>query len=160
VTPVSPAMQVSPVMQRWRVALIAIGAGLVILGAILAILELSPSSYLGIAAWLVGALIVHDGIVAASVLVASLLIRRFGARVPLAVVLVVQGALVVWAIIAALVLPIIVKQAIGTANPSILPLDYVTNLAVFTGVLAALTVLSVAAILAIRMRARRAPQAR
>jgi len=60
---------------------------------------------------------------------------------------------VVGAMTALLVVPEQLKQAIGTANPTILPLNYGVNLVVFGAVLIAVTVLAVVVYLR-RVRAR------
>jgi hypothetical protein len=70
--------------------------------------------------------------------------RRLARRVPVAPIVLVQCALAVGAIVALIVVPEIVKDAAGTANPSILPLDYGANLAIFLVALAVVTVAAVA----------------
>ena len=47
------------------------------------------------------------------------------------------------AIVTALVVPEILKQAIGSANPTILPLDYALNLGLFLAGLAVATAVAV-----------------
>ncbi len=60
------------------------------------------------------------------------------------------------AIVALLFIPEVIKKAIGTANPSILPLNYAINLAVFAVVLAVVTAIAlVAAVVITRRRAGR-----
>ncbi len=71
---------------------------------------------------------------------------------PATPIVIVQCALAVGAIVALIVVPEIVKDAAGTANPSILPLDYAANLTIF---LAALGVLTIAAVVLQRQLARR-----
>ena len=56
---------------------------------------------------------------------------------------IVQGALVVGGLVTILVAPEIVKRWIGTANPSILPLDYLNNLLGFYAVLVVLATVGV-----------------
>lgn len=138
---------------RWRIAFVAVGVLVIGLGGIVLLLDVSPARYLGIALWFAGALVVHDGIVAPAVLAVHLLLRRAGRRIPLAVILILQGALVLAALMTALVVPEILKQGIGTANPTILPLDYAGNLLRFYAGLALVTAASIAVVL---LRARRA----
>ena len=85
-------------------------------------------------------------------------LRRTATRVPYFVVLVVQGAVAIAALVTLLVLPEIVKQSIGTANPSILPLDYALNLAWFHLVLATVAGLLIVGYLALRRRQSRRPR--
>ncbi len=133
----------SPAVRRWRVALVLTGLALLGLALVALVNEVPVTRWPGIALWLVGALIIHDGIVAMSVLAVSIAARRVGLLVPWGIVLIVQGALAVGAIVTALVVPEIVKKSIGTANPSILPLDYVANLGVFSAGLAGVAAIAV-----------------
>jgi hypothetical protein len=142
-TATASAATVSAAMRRWQVGLIVMGALLLALGGLVLVLDVGPSKFLGIAAWFAGAIILHDGILAPIVFGVSLLLRRAGKRIPFGALLIVQGAVVVGAITALLVVPQQLKRAIGTANPTILPLDYGVNLVVFAAVLVAVTVLVV-----------------
>ena len=143
----------SPAMRRWQIGLIAVGLLLLALGGLVLVLDVGPSEFVGIAIWFAGAIILHDGILAPVVFVVSLMLRRAGKRIPLGALLIVQGAVVVGAMTALLVVPEQLKQAIGTANPTILPLNYGVNLVVFGVVLIAVTVLAVVVYLR-RVRAR------
>lgn len=113
---------------------------------------ISPDRWLGIAAWLLGALLVHDGFIAFAVLGFSVLVRRLETPVPFAVILIIQGAVVVALIVTALVVPAAIKQTLGSANPSILPLDYTGNLAIFSAAVAAGTLLLVGGYQILRVR--------
>ena len=143
----------SPAMRRWQTGLVAVGLLLLALGGLVLVLDVGPSEFVGIAIWFAGAIILHDGILAPVVFVVSLMLRRAGKRIPLGALLIVQGAVVVGAMTALLVVPEQLKQAIGTANPTILPLNYGVNLVVFGVVLIAVTVLAVVVYLR-RVRAR------
>lgn len=145
-------MSAAGAVRAWRIGLIVVGVAILALAVVILVRDVSVDRAAGLGLWLVGALVVHDGVVAAIVFVGGILLRRTTPRIPLAVVLIVQGAVVVWAIVTALVLPEIIKQRIGTANPSILPLDYVANLGLFTGGLAVVTV---AAVVVTLVRSRR-----
>lgn len=136
-------------IQRWRAGLVAVGVVLLLIGASTLLTEVPPTRYPGIGLWLLGALIVHDGIVAMGIVAVSVVVRTIDRRVPFAVVLAVQGAVVVGAVVTVIVLPEVIKKAIGTANPSILPLDYVANLGVFYGGLSVATAVVVAGCLVI-----------
>lgn len=146
-------------VQRWRAALIGIGVVLLLIGAATLLNDVPPSRYLSIGVWLLAALVIHDGVAAMAIVTATVLVRRVDRRVPFAVVLIVQSAAVVWVIVTVVALPEVVKKAIGTANPSILPLDYLGNLALFSGALAVLTAAAAGAcLLAGRRRTRAAPE--
>ena len=143
----------SPAMRRWQTGLVAVGLLLLALGGLVLVLDVGPSEFVGIAIWFAGAIILHDGILAPVVFVVSLMLRRAGKRIPLGALLIVQGAVVVGAMTALLVVPQQLKQAMGTANPTILPLNYGVNLVVFGAVLVAVTVLAVVVYLR-RVRSR------
>lgn len=142
---------VSDDMNLWRGALIAAGVLLLAIGGLAFLSDVKPATYLGVAAWLVGAIIVHDGIGAMVVFGATVVIRRFD-RIPFVVLTIMQAAAVVTVIVTVIVLPEIVKQAIGSANPSILPLDYVRNLVLVYGGIAVATVVSIAVAMVVRRR--------
>ncbi|NEM90758.1 hypothetical protein [Galbitalea soli] len=122
-----------------RLALVLLGLALLATGALALVAGVAPKHWPGILAWFAGAIVVHDALIAPAVFLVTLLLRRVGARLPAAVVAIVQGALVIGGIVSLVVVPEIIKRSIGTLSSSILPLDYGVNLAVFLGVLAAVT---------------------
>ena len=131
-------------MHDVRAILIGLGILLAMVGGLVLLNDIPPRQYPAIIAWLVIALLVHDLLIAGLVFAVAVAGRRVaGAAIPAAPIVIVQCALAVGAIVALIVVPEIVKDAAGTANPSILPLDYAANLAIF---LAALTVATVAAV--------------
>jgi hypothetical protein len=137
----------------WRVVLLCLGILLLLVGAVTFLTDVRPDNYLGVALWLAGAIVVHDGVGAMAVFVVSVLVRRAARRVAFVVLVVAQAAAAVWVIVVVLVVPEIAKRAIGTANPTILPLDYTANLATFSVALLAVAVF-VAATLAVIARIR------
>ena len=145
------------VMRRWQVGLVVVGLALLVLGGAVLLADVSPTKYLGIAAWFVGALIIHDGVAAMVVFGVSVLLRRVGRRIPAAVLAIVQGALVIAAIVTAIVVPEILKRMLGSANPTILPLDYGRNLALFYVALAVVTAAVVGGYLVVARRAKLRP---
>lgn len=155
--PLHPAPPHVPLtaIQRWQVGLIAVGIGLLLVGGVVLLMDVNPARYLGIAVWFLGALILHDGVAAMVVFGVSIVMRRAGRRIPLAVIAIVQGALVIGAIVTAIVVPEILKKNIGSANPTILPLDYGLHLVLFYAGLAVATALAIAGYLVL---ARRRPR--
>ncbi|CAN5189619.1 hypothetical protein BH11ACT4_BH11ACT4_23410 [soil metagenome] len=129
--------------RRWQIGLVAVGLVMLAFGAITLLDEVGPENYLGIATWFFGALVLHDGVAAVAVFAVGVVLRKAGRRIPVAVLAILQGALAIAAMVSALVLPAIVKRAIGTANPTILPLDYAVNLGFFYAGLAVLTGLAI-----------------
>lgn len=130
-------------IKRWRIGLLVLGIALLGLGGIVLLQEVNPKKYLGILAWFVGALIIHDGIIAPIVFVTTIVMRSKLQRLPAAVVAIIQGALVVGGIITLIVVPEIMKKAIGTLSSSILPQNYGLHLVGLYVVLAALTVAAI-----------------
>lgn len=144
----------SSAVRAWQFVLITVGIVVLLIGGYQLLTDVAPSNYFGIAVWLVAALVIHDGIIAFTVLGVSVLARRI--RMPFMAFLIVQAAIVAMAIVALLFIPEVIKKAIGTANPSILPLNYAINLAVFAVVLAVVTAIAlVAAVVITRRRAGR-----
>jgi len=64
----------------------------------------------------------------------------------------VQGTLVVGSIMSLIVVPLLIAQSRGTGNPTVLPLDYGVNFAVFW---AAVAVIAAAVSFALYARGRR-----
>lgn len=141
-------------IQKWQVGLIAFGVGLLLAGGVVLLMDVKPERYLGIAVWFIGALIVHDGIAAMAVFGVSIFMRRAGKRIPVVVIAIVQGALVIGAIFTAIVVPEILKKSIGSANPTILPLNYGLNLLLFYAGLAVVTAGAIVVALVVRRRSR------
>ena len=148
-TTVKPPMTA---VRRWQIGLVVFGLALLGVGAITLLNDVNPKRYIGIATWFIGALILHDGIAAMVVFGVSVVLRKVGRRIPFAVLAIVQGALVIGAIFTALVMPEIIKRAIGTANPTILPLNYGMNLLLFYAALAAVTAVTIAVYLVFARR--------
>ena len=143
-------------IRRWQIALVAIGLATMLVGGITLLNDVDPRRYLGIAVWFVGALVIHDGIISLVVFGANVVMRKTGGRlrIPLPALLIVQGALVIAAIMTLVVVPAALKKSIGTANPTLLPLDYGLHLVVFYVVLAGVTALALLAYGLLRRRAR------
>ena len=145
------------VIRRWQVGLVSFGLALLLVGGVVLLNDVNPSKYLGIVAWFAGALIVHDGIAAMVVFGISVLMRRAGKVIPFGVIAILQGALVIGAIVTAIVVPEILKKSIGSANPTILPLDYGLNLVLFYAGLAAVTAVAIAVYFVIARRQKLRP---
>ena len=129
--------------RKIQIALVVVGVGLLAVGGLTLLDDVNPKRYAGLATWLLGALIIHDGIIAPTVFAIVLLFRRANKSLPVVLLLIV--------------VPEILKKSIGTANPTLLPLDYTLNLVLFLGVIAVLTAAAAAAYLALsRQKARSA----
>ncbi|WP_309615538.1 hypothetical protein [Salinibacterium sp.] len=143
--------------RRWRTGLILFGIALLVIGAITLLNDVAPTDYAGIAIWLFGALVIHDGLAALVIFGVSILMRRASRTIPLAVIAIIQGALAVGAIFFVIVVPAILKKDIGSANPSILPLEYGLNLVLFYVGLAMVTAAAIAVYLVLARRQNARP---
>ena len=141
-------------MNLVRIALIVIGLAGLFAGAVILVQKERPDQILGVIVWIGAAIIVHDGILSPLLLLVDVWMRRAGRRIPYAVLAIIQGGVVVGAIMSMLVLPEIYKKSLGTKNPTILPLDYGLNLALFWAAIALLT--AAACALYLRRARRRA----
>lgn len=130
-------------IRRWRIGLLVLGLLLLGLGGVVLLQEVNPKKYIGILVWFLGALIIHDGIIAPGVFVVTVLMRKRLQRVPGAVVAIIQCALAVAAIITLIVVPEIIKKQIGTLSSSILPQDYSLHLIGFYVAFAILTAIAI-----------------
>jgi lysylphosphatidylglycerol synthetase-like protein (DUF2156 family) len=127
-------------MTESRAVLIAAGVLATGVGVLVFAGDVSPAQYPAVLGWLVGALVVHDVLIAGLVFAVVVAGRRSPRRVAPGTVVVLQSGLAVAAIVALVVAPEIVKKSMGTANPTVLPLDYGLHLAVFLVALAIVTI--------------------
>lgn len=139
-------------MKAARIVLIVVGVLVIAFGASVLVTSVSPKRIGGLAAWLLGAVILHDAILSPFVVGAGLLLRRAGRSLRAWVLVVVQAAIVLGSVLALVVLPEIAAKRHGQKNPTILPFDYGTRLLIVEGVL----LLVVVAVLVVGVvRARR-----
>jgi hypothetical protein len=138
----------------WRLVLVVAGVALLGFGGVVFLLDVNPSNYPGLAIWLAGAIVLHDGVAALAVFGATVLVRR-AHGIPFVVRAIVQGAAVVTLVVTVLVLPEFLAIAMGPANPSVLPLDYAGNLLLFHAGLVAVTAVAIVIALVLRRRTAR-----
>jgi hypothetical protein len=133
-------------MRKVQIGLIALGVLLLGVGGVTLLAEVAPKNYTGIVAWFAGAIILHDGVASFALVGVGIAMRRLGHRfrVPLGAIIIVQGSLVIGAVMALVVVPEIIKKSIGRANETLLPLDYGLHLAVFYAALTVATGLALA----------------
>ena len=143
-------------MRRSQIALVAVGVLLLLLGGLTLVNDVNPKRYIGLAAWLLGALVIHDGVISLTVFGVNVVMRKTSRRLrlPLPALLILQGALVVAGIMTLIVVPAALKKSIGTGNATLLPLDYGLHLVVFYAALAVVTALALAVYALVRRRAR------
>jgi hypothetical protein len=144
-------------MKASRIILLVFGVLLLALGAVVLVDTVKPVKIVGIASWFLLALIVHDGVIAFAAFGVALAMRKVGRRVPLPVIAIVQGALVLSAVFALLVLPEIYKQHLGSKNYTVLPLDYGLGLLMLWAATIVVTVLAIAGYYAFTRRQKQRP---
>ena len=116
----------TPTGPAWRLGLILGGAlfAFGVVGLLRNATQTLPGDWL---AWVVGAVLVHDVIVAPVVLACGFLLARL---VPASSRGVVQATLAVCATVALMSVPVLVAAGRRADNPSLLPHDYARNLAI------------------------------
>ncbi|AXH36137.1 hypothetical protein DVJ78_12570 [Humibacter sp. BT305] len=143
---------------RWaRRILIAAGAAVIALGAVVLAAEQTVPQIVGVGAWLLAAIVLHDGVLAPVVFGLDLLLRRMGRRIRPVYLVVAQVAVVVGAVLTLVIVPKIRATTIGNPNPTVVPFDYAARLAWMWVALAAVTAL---VCLAIAMSTRTASRRR
>jgi hypothetical protein len=139
-------------MRAIRGILIAVGAATVLYGIYEAWQTVPPSGLTGLVRWLVLALIIHDGIIGMTVLGVCLVVRKYGKQVPVGVLAVIQVGLITGLVLSFIAVLAIAAKAAGTRNPTVLPLDYATNLAWVWGGVAVVTAAACALVLLVGRR--------
>ncbi|MFD1714399.1 hypothetical protein ACFSBZ_07960 [Amnibacterium flavum] len=117
-------------MKAARAALILLGVGTVVGGAVQLLTTQRTDQIVGVAIWILGVIVVHDAVLSPIVLFVSLAMRRAGKRVPWAVLGLIEVALVIGAVVSLFVVPELFAQAKSPANPTILTGDYGLRLVV------------------------------
>lgn len=122
-------------MKATRVVLVVFGVLVIAFGAYVMVTTVRPNRIVGLATWLLGAVVLHDAILSPFVVGAGLLLRRAGRSLRPWVLVVVQAAVVLGAVLALVVLPEIAAKDHGQKNPTVLPFDYGARLALMEGAL-------------------------
>ena len=138
---------------RLRVLLGAVGVLVAAYGVYVLVGVLPLASYLGLALWLVGAIVLHDAVLVPAVSVLRAAAHRAGRRLPVTAIRLVEAAFFLVGTISLLAVPEIYAQRLGSNNPTVLPSPY--GLVLLTTWLAAL-VITAAAVAVLSLRARRA----
>jgi hypothetical protein len=112
-----------------RAALIAVGVVGLAVGVRTLLDTQRTDQVIGVAVFLLLAIVVHDAILSPVVFAAGLLLRKAGRRLPPVALVVVQAGVVMMAVMTLVVVPEIRARAIGNDNPTILIADYAPRLA-------------------------------
>lgn len=125
-------------MTRIRIMLGAAGIALALFGAFRLLTQISFGGLAFLALWLVGALVLHDGIVAPGVLGLGTLISR---KVPPRARRYLQGALIGAAAVTVIALPMIYRAHSQPKVKALLEQNFAANLALLVGVIAVVALL-------------------
>lgn len=118
-----------PAPGRWsagRMALLGLGAGLMVLGAVVGVTSVPREQWPSVALWLAGGVAVHDAVLAPLAVVLGLVVLP---RVPPAWRPALRGA-ALGAAVLAVVAVAVVAGAAGRRNPSVVPQDPAASVAV------------------------------
>lgn len=136
-----------------RIVLGACGVGLIVAAIVMALVAIPPEDYVGVVAWALAAIVLHDGVLAPLVVAIALTGRRTAARIGPGAAAVARAALVTAACCSLIAVPGIVVRILGPRNDTIHTVDYVVVLA--TGWAIAIGVAVVAVVVG-SVRARQA----
>jgi hypothetical protein len=125
-------------MKQWRYGLVTAGILTLLYGIVRLIIEV-PGKLPGVALWLVGIVVIHDGILAPLVVGVGWLLARVAApRVRRHL----QATLIIGGMITVIALPMIFREGTHPASKAWLVQNYGANLAVLLGLVAALNLLA------------------
>jgi hypothetical protein len=128
-------------MRRWRLGLATAGILLGLFGIFRLLTQIPGTDLVVLACWLVGALVVHDGILSPAVAGIGWAISRV---VPPRARRYVQAGLIVGALITIVAVPMIYREGSQPKSKAILQQNYGGNLTLLLGVVAALTLVGYA----------------
>jgi hypothetical protein len=137
---------------RVRIALAVAGLLLGCYGVFRLVTEVPHAKLIVLVFWLIGALVIHDGILSPLVVSISWVLARV---VPPRGRRYVQFALIAGALVTVIALPMIHRQKVGPANKAILRQNFSVNLTIILAVIAVLTL----AAYAVRIARDRVPAA-
>jgi hypothetical protein len=118
-------------MRMARVALVAVGVLVLAFGGYVLVDTVNLSRLPGLALWIGAAIVLHDAVISPLVFGLGVLTRRAGHRLAGGIIVTVQAVIVLGSLMTLIVVPAIIAERIGPKNPTILPLDYALNLALF-----------------------------
>ena len=128
-------------MRTWRVALAVAGILLAVFGALRIVTTVPLGALTILALWMIGAVIVHDGIIAPATVTVGWLLGRFipprGRRY-------VQAFLLSGGLVTIIAIPLILRRNTQPASKAILQQNYAGNLTVLLGIIAGLSLLAYA----------------
>ena len=142
-------------MKAWRIILAIAGIALGAFGVLRLATEIPLHNLLILAVWLVAALIIHDAVIAPSVVGVGWLLRRF---LPDRARRFVQTGLIAAAAVTIIAIPMIIRRGSQPPQKTLLIQNYAANLALLLGIFAGAT-LAAYAVRVARDRSRPASSA-
>lgn len=140
-------------MRRWRIALGTAGVLLAMFGVFRLVTEIPVSDLVVLAVWLIGAVVIHDGVLSPAVVGIGVLVSRVPARARGYL----QAALVTGAAVTVTAIPMIYRRDSQPREKAILLRNYAGNLALLLGIIAAVTLVLYAVRIARRDQTTRSP---
>ncbi len=125
-------------MKAWRVALATSGVLLGLYGAFRLLTNVGFVELLVLATWLIGAVVIHDGILSPAVLAVGWFLAR---RVPPRARRYLQGFLVVGGLLTVIAIPLMLRRDTQPMSKAMLQQNYGGNLSILLALGAAVTLL-------------------
>ncbi|WP_456845803.1 hypothetical protein [Cellulomonas sp. P5_C6] len=125
-------------MGRWRVALVTAGILLALYGAWRLVTQ-TPSALPGLALWMVGIVVIQDGLLSPLIVAVGWLLAR---TVPPRGRRYVQSALIIGGLITIIAIPLIARRGTQPPAKALLLQNYGANLAILLGLVAALNLVA------------------
>jgi len=123
-------------MKFWRIACATAGILLLLFGAVNLVTNVDFGSLLLLALWLIGAVVIHDGIVSPLVIGVGWFIHR---TVPPRARRYLQGGLIAAGLITVVAIPMISQQGAEPASKALLQQNFGGNLTILLAVVAAVS---------------------
>ena len=123
-------------MKAWRIILAILGILVLLYGIVNLFIHIPIQTLLMVAVWLVAALIIHDAVIAPSVVGIGWLLRRF---LPDRARRYVQMGLIMAAAVTIIAIPMIIREGSQPPQKTLLIQNYAANLALLLGIIAGVT---------------------
>jgi hypothetical protein len=138
-------------VKAWRISLATCGLLLGLYGAFRLLTNVGFVELLVLAAWLIGAVVIHDGLLSPAVLAVGWFLAR---RVPPRARRYLQGFLVVGGLLTVVAIPLMLRRDTQPVSKAMLQQSYGGNLSILLALAAALSLLLYAVRVARRTGAR------
>lgn len=136
-------------MRRWRMLLSVAGIALAAFGAVSLVSTVPFGALAILVVWMIGAVVVHDGIIAPVTVLIGWTIGRF---IPPRARRYVQTLLIAGGLVTIIAIPLILRRNTQPASKAILQQNYAGNLTLLLGLLAAVSLVAYCAHVASDLR--------